>query len=83
MESITSIVFPTLLVIIGSVCIKEGYTTIKTQRTFWYAPNISGFKGRKNRTSSKGYAWILGLGSIGIGAAALLISIRVYWQIIK
>lgn len=60
------------LIVSGIICIKHGITTIKTQRTFWYAPNFSGFKDRNDRKSSKPFSFFLGGNSILFGIIALV-----------
>ena len=64
------------LLIAGFLLLKGGHETIKYHRTFWYAPNIFGFKDRDKRKSSKFLSYILGACSVIVGLLFILLAVK-------
>ena len=65
-----------ILLIVGCTLVKGGIDTMRSRRTFWFAPNVSGFKDRKGQKSSQFLASILGLTSLIFGIFLIFLGIK-------
>lgn len=64
-------------ILISIFCFWGAYEAIKYQRTYWFAPNISGYKRRKVEKTSKGFSYFAGISAIIFGALFLLLGIKI------
>ena len=65
-----------VLLIVGCALVKGGIDTMRSRRTFWFAPNVYGFKNRKEQKSPQFLASILGISSLIFGLFLIFLGVK-------